>query len=99
MLAKGADLATQKSPPDLLRIGRAFLYARGSVRRSRVLLNRTLLLGTVLLARNRLEVDLYTAVLRTTIDIAVAGNRAIRAGTASAQVGTCLLYTSDAADE
>jgi hypothetical protein len=47
---------------------------------SRILLNRTLLLAAILLTRNRLQVNLDTAVLRTAIDVAVAGNRVIRAG-------------------
>lgn len=59
----------------------------GSVRCSWVLLHLTLLLAAILLARNRLEVDLDTAVLRPTVDVAVAGNRVVRACATGRQVG------------
>ena len=46
----------------------------------RVLLNGALLLGAILLTRNRLQVDLDPTVLRPAIGVTVAGNGAIRTG-------------------
>jgi len=55
-----------------------------------VLLGRLLLACrlAVLLARDRTEVHFDTTVLRTAVNVGVAGNRIIRTGTACAQVGT-----------
>jgi len=83
--AKGPAQATQKNARSE---DRAFLH---SGNRLRILLHRTrllLLLTTILLTRDRLQVDFNPAVLRPAIDVTVAGDRIIRAGTTGRQVGT-----------
>lgn len=42
----------------------------------------------ILLPRNRLEVDLYTTILRPTIDVGIVGNRVIRPDADRRQVRT-----------
>jgi len=84
LLAMGPYQPTQKNARSQ---DRAFLH---SGNRLRILLHRTrlLLLTTILLTRNRLQVDFNPAVLRPAIDVTVAGDRIIRAGTTGRQVGT-----------
>ena len=85
LLAKRPAQATQKNARSL---DRAFLH---SGKRLRILLHRTrllLLLTTILLTRNRFQVDFNPTVLRPAIDVTVAGNRVIRTGATGREVGT-----------